>query len=148
MALAAVAFALPACGESRGANGGASRAEASLEGVSLTIEGAENVRIEATPKQEAGPPRGWSPTLTVDFLVDASKQTVEDPARLTFTIDADLLEGERDPDQLNVFYGALGVTDECEANREAQPDPCIESRSFEADGDARIVVLASRPETD
>lgn len=86
--------------------------------------------------------------LTVDFLVDASKQTVEDPARLTFAIDADLLEGERDPDQLNVFYGALGVTDECEANREARPDPCIESRSFEANGDARIVVFASRPATD
>ena len=114
----------------------------------LSPRAASRAARTAAPKQEAGPPKGWSPTLTVDFLVDASKQTVEDPARLTFTIDADLLEGERDPNELNVFYGALAVTDECEANREAQPDPCIESRSFEANGDARIVVLASRPQTD
>ena len=132
------------------------RAVATTEGgVSLEVSGVPvgQTRVWAGDKP-GGPPRGWFAGGSPEFFIDTPAQTVEHPARLTFTIDADpfddLTRGR--VDQLGVFLPGglvLGPSKSlrCPASGRAEPDPCIASAEFLENGDGRIVVLASDPST-
>jgi hypothetical protein len=88
-------------------------------------------------------------------LIDTPSQTVDDPARLTFTIDADSFDdfARGRVDQLGVFLpgGVVMFASSkdlwCPASGRAEPDPCFASAGFLDNGDGRIVVLASDPST-
>lgn len=133
-----------------------SRAAATTTGgVSLEVSGVPvaQTRVWADEKP-GGPPRGWWTGGDPEFFIDTPAQTVDDPAKLTFTIDAgsfdDFTRGR--VDQLGVFMPGglvLGTGDSptCPASGRAEPDPCIASAEFLENGDGRIVVLASDPAT-
>jgi hypothetical protein len=130
--------------------------ETSSGGVSFAIE---NVPVDQTEvwaeDWPPGPPSGWAAGGAVQFFVRTPKQTVDRPARLTFTIDADLFDDvTRDRvDQLGVFTpGGSVLAPSAESSCDsrdglAEPDPCIATREFLENGDGRIVVLASDPAT-
>lgn len=132
-------------------------AAARAGGVSLAISGVPGEETEVTAAERPpGPTRGWATQGGVEFFVDTPKQTVDHPATLTFTIDADLFDDATrgQVDQLGVFMpggivlGPVGGSN-CERNDgSAEPDPCIASREFLDNGDARIVVRASNPATE
>jgi hypothetical protein len=115
-----------------------------MGGVRLEIDPPAAVEIEGRERDAPGPPTGWSPTLTVDFLVRAPARSVANPARLTFTLD----EGLANPESgLGVFFRAVVLGACTGPEGQADPDPCIESRDFLDDGRGQIVVLASNPST-
>ena len=130
-------------------------AESTAEDVSLEVTGvpAEQVTIR-TDEKPGGPPRGWWVGGESEFFVDAPAQTVDDPAKLTFTIDADSFDDvtRGQVDQLGVYLpGGLlmgpSKSLQCRADGRADPDPCIASAEFLDNGDGRIVVLSSNPST-
>jgi hypothetical protein len=123
--------------------------------VSLEVRGVavEQTRVWASDKP-GGPPSGWWVGGSPQFFIDTPAKTVDDPAQLTFTIDADLFDDftRGRVDQLLVFLpGGLVLGGEtplrCPASGRAQPDPCIAAAEFLENGDGRIVVLASDPST-
>jgi hypothetical protein len=125
--------------------------ETTSGGVSFAIEGVPvdqtELRVGDWP---SGPTTGWATAGNVQFFVRTPKQTVDHPARLTFTIDADLLEEQRGHvDQLGVSMpnGLVLVPESyCDrADGRAEPDPCMAASKFLENGDGRIVVLASDP---
>jgi hypothetical protein len=74
--------------------------------VSLEVRGVavEQTRVWASDKP-GGPPRGWWVGGSPQFFIDTPAKTVDDPAQLTFTIDADLFDDftRGRVDQLLVF---------------------------------------------
>jgi hypothetical protein len=129
--------------------------ETKAGGVSLEVSGVpgEQTRVWAGDKA-GGPPRGWWIGGSPEFFIDTPAKTVDDPAQLTFTIDADLFDDftRGRVDQLGVFLpGGLVLGTEkplrCPASGRAEPDPCIASAEFLENGDGRIVVLVSDPST-
>jgi hypothetical protein len=140
-----------ACGDN------ASRAaETSAEGVSLTISGVPPDETEVTATEWPGgeAPDGWAASGDVQFFVRAPEQTVDQPARLTFTVEASRFDEEQrgQVDQLGVFVPGgevlVATGGSFCTNERAEPDPCVASAEFLDNGDARIVVLASNPATD
>ena len=108
-------------------------AATTADGISLEVSGvpAEQTKVWAGDKP-GGPPRGWWAGGSAEFLIDTPSQTVEHPARLTFTIDADSFDDFTwgRVDQLGVFLpgGLVLGTEEsfrCPPNGRAQPDPSI-----------------------
>jgi hypothetical protein len=129
--------------------------ETKAGGVSLEVSGVpgEQTRVWAGDKA-GGPPRGWWIGGSPEFFIDTPAKTIDDPAQLTFTIDADLFDDftRGRVDQLGVFLpGGLVLGTEkplrCPASGRAEPDPCIASAEFLENGDGRIVVLVSDPST-
>jgi hypothetical protein len=130
--------------------------ETSSGGLSFVIENVHVGQTEVWAEDwPPGPPSGWATAGGVQFFVRTPKQTVDQPARLTFTIDADLFDDvTRDRvDQLGVFMPGGSVLppsaeSSCDGpDGRAEPDPCIAAREFLKNGDGRIVVLASDPAT-
>jgi hypothetical protein len=125
------------------------------DGISLEVSGVpvEQAKVWAAEKP-GGPPRGWWTGGSPEFFIDTPAQTVEHPARLTFTIDADSFDdftrGRVDQLGLQLPGGlVLGASKSlrCPASGRSEPDPCIASAEFLENGDGRIVVLASDPST-
>ncbi|MET1010619.1 MAG: hypothetical protein ABWY96_11265 [Gaiellaceae bacterium] len=125
------------------------------DGISLEVSGVpvEQTKVWAAEKP-GGPPRGWFVGRSPEFFIDTPPQTVDDPAELTFTLDADSMDDftRGRVDQLGVFLPGglfLGPGNDltCPASGRAEPDPCIASAEFLDNGDGRIVVLASDPST-
>jgi hypothetical protein len=124
-------------------------------GVSLEVSGVPvaQARVWAGDKP-GGPPHGWFVGGSPEFFVDTPAQTVEHPAKLTFTMESDFFDDftRGRVDQLGVFLPGgllLGPSKSlrCPASGRAEPDPCIASAAFLENGDGRIVVLASDPST-
>ena len=147
----AALFFVAACG-----GYGTSRTAATTAGgISLEVSGVpvDQTRVWAGEKP-GGPPRGWFVGGSPEFFVDAPAQTVEHPAKLTFTMEPDFFDDvtRRRVDQLGVFLpGGLVMVPQkslmCPASGRAEPDPCFASAEFLENGDGRIVVLASDPST-
>ena len=130
-------------------------AATTADGISLEVSGVpvEQTKVWAAEKP-GGPPRGWWAGGSAEFFIDTPRQTVDDPARLTFTLDADSFDDftRGRVDQLGVFLPGglvLGPSKSlrCPASGRSEPDPCIASAGFLDNGDGRIVVLASDPST-
>ena len=147
----AVLLFIAACG----GDDSARAMKATAGGVSLEVSGVpvEQTRVWAGDKP-GGPPRGWWIGGSPEFFIDTPAKTADDPAQLTFTIDADLFDDftRGRVDQLGVFLpGGLVLGTEtplrCPASGRAEPDPCIVSAEFLENGDGRIVVLVSDPST-
>jgi hypothetical protein len=124
-------------------------------GVSLEVSGVpvDQTRVWASEKP-GGPPRGWFVGGSPEFFVDTPAQTVEHPAKLTFTMESEFFDDftRGRVDQLGVFLPAglvLGTEKplRCPASGRAEPDPCIAAADFLENGDGRIVVLVSDPST-
>lgn len=126
------------------------------DGISLEVSGVpvEQTKVWAAEKP-GGPPRGWWVGGSAEFFIDTPSQTVEQPAELTFTLDADSFDDftRGRVDQLGVFLpGGVAMNGSskdlrCPASGRAEPDPCIASAEFLDNGDGRIVVLVSDPST-
>jgi hypothetical protein len=102
------------------------------------------------PPSRAGHQAAGRRTSTLNSFVQTPKQTVDHPARLTFTIDADRFDDvtRGQVDQLFAFAPGGLILGPCDrSDGRADPDPCITSREFLENGDGRIVVLASEPAT-
>ena len=123
--------------------------------VSFEIGGVppDQTKIWAAEKP-GGPPRGWWVGDSHEFFVNTPAQSVEHPAKLTFTIkpdpNDDFTQGR--VDQLGVFLPGGQVMGPqkslmCPPSGHAEPDPCIASAEFLENGDGRIVVLTSDPST-
>lgn len=108
---------------------------ASIQTSAAGAGAAVAVRDPSTP-----PPAGYF-FFGQEYNIQAAAQTVADPLRITFTIDASLVP---QGDSVEIFRnGAL--VDACTAAPSATPDPCVESRGFlSGSGDYRIVVLTSQ----
>jgi hypothetical protein len=97
------------------------------------------VTIGARPTSVA-PPSGFF-LLGTEFNIVAPDQSIGDPLRLTFTVDAASLplSGEVVP-----FRDGAAIETACDGSGQAAPDdPCIESRTTLPGGDLQIVVLSS-----
>jgi hypothetical protein len=150
-----LSFAVPLFIAGCGGDDSARAVATTAGGVSLEVSGvpAEQTRVWAGDKP-GGPPRGWWIGGSPEFFIDTPAKTVDDPAQLTFTIDADLFDDftRGRVDQLGVFLpgGQILGTEKplrCPASGRAEPDPCIASAEFVDNGDGRIVVLVSDPST-
>jgi hypothetical protein len=123
--------------------------EIEFRGVALVIEGVPDDQTELRAAlKPPGPPTGWTPNLDAEFFVRAPKQSVDQPAKLIFTIDADRFDEETrgQVDQLLAFSPRALLLGPCEGSGgRAVPDPCIASQEFLANGDGRVVVLTSNP---
>ena len=133
------------------------------EGAAATTQDGVSLEVSAVPVDETrvwadekpgGPPRGWWVGGSPEFFIDSPAKTVDDPAQLTFILDADLFDNETRGrvDQLGVFLPGgllLGPSKSlrCPSSGRAEPDPCIASAEFLDNGDGRIVVLTSDPST-
>lgn len=69
--------------------------------------------------------------------------TVEQPIVLTFVIDASLLVG-LDPQTVTVMRDGVPVEDCSGPDGHAVPDPCVDSRTVDGNGDLTLVVLTSQ----
>ena len=123
--------------------------------VSFEIGGVppDQTKVWAAEKQ-GGPPRGWWVGDSHEFFVETPAQSVEHPAKLTFTIRPDPYDDftQGRVDQLGVFLpGGLVMVPQkssmCPPSGRAEPDPCIASAEFLENGDGQLVVLASDPST-
>ena len=100
--------------------------------------------VSVSPREtSSAPPAGFF-FLGTEFKIDAPDQTVEDPLRLTFTVDRSAvpLSGP-----VVVFRDGVPVDDPCSAPDTADPDPCFESNGpidpGDPQSDVRVVVLSS-----
>jgi hypothetical protein len=96
------------------------------------------VTIGARPTSVA-PPTGFF-LLGTEFNIVAPDQTVADPLRLTFTVDAGSLPLSG---QVVPFRDGAAIEQSCDGSGDAVPDPCIESRTTLPGGDLQLVVLSS-----
>jgi hypothetical protein len=151
-------FPLVACvlASACGGDGSNGAGEAAAGGVSFAVSSVPLDQTEVwAGERPPGPATGWATHGGVQFFVRAPKQTVDQPARLTFTISAELFDAETAGrvDQLGVFTPdglllAPSPRSNCESTGRAEPDPCFASREFLENGDGRIVVLTANPATE
>jgi hypothetical protein len=102
---------------------------------------ARPVTVGERPTSVA-PPIGFF-LLGTEFniVVTPDDQTIADPLRLTFSVDASRLP----PDGIVVpFRNGQAIETACDGSGQAAPDdPCVESAATLGDGSLRIVVLSS-----
>jgi hypothetical protein len=101
-------FPLVACvlASACGGDGSNGAGEAAAGGVSFAVSSVPLDQTEVwAGERPPGPATGWATHGGVQFFVRAPKQTVRQPARLTFTISAELFDSETAGrvDQLGVF---------------------------------------------
>ena len=101
--------------------------------------------VSVLPTAGGAPPAGYallpgSPTLTIE----APAASVAAPLRLSFTLDASLLVGPPAIPATSIVPTRDGVAvADCTAPTSATPDPCVESRTTDGQGDVQIVVRTS-----
>ncbi|WP_448625921.1 CARDB domain-containing protein [Geodermatophilus sp. URMC 64] len=105
--------------------------------VTTTVAGT--VTITEVPTAQAAPAGFTFFGHQVD--ITAPTQTVEDPLRLSFLIDASLVPPGESAATVQLFRDGQPIAP-CESDTQAIPDPCVLGRG-DSGGDIRIVALSS-----
>jgi peptide/nickel transport system substrate-binding protein/oligopeptide transport system substrate-binding protein len=80
--------------------------------------------------------------LPQQLTITAPDATVAVPLRLVFTLDSSLV-GSTDPATIDVLRDGVAVAACADGSGQANPDPCLASRTVLAGGDLQLVVLSS-----
>jgi hypothetical protein len=80
--------------------------------------------------------------LQQQLTISAPDATVAAPLQLEFTLDSSVV-GSTDPATIDVIRDGVPVQPCADSSGQANPDPCLASRTTLAGGDLRLVVLSS-----
>ena len=111
----------------------------------IAIPAGVSGSVSVLPTGAAAPPAGYAIIAGApDLTISAPDASAASPLRLTFTIDASLLAGPPAIAPATVVPTRDGVpVADCTTPDTATPDPCVESRTTDAEGDLHIVVRTS-----
>ena len=115
----------------------------------VAVPQAASGSVSVLPVTAGTPPAGYALVPGApDLLIHSPDGSAAAPLRLTFTLDASLLAGPPVIPAASIVPTRDGVpVADCTAPVPSVPDPCVESRATDGQGDVRVVVRTSHAST-